>query len=450
MSFVKCLECGARLKRISNTHLFRCSKLTMQEYALKHGLAVEQLVTQEVKNQMARSLKNKSPEEKQLILDKLHNTLKEKFSLTLTSKEEQIILGSLLGDGYLFQGKKQPWSTYLVLEHGIKQLDYLLWKGRFLERLNAKFYQYFKYNQVKQRMTAYNQVRTSSFPLFGEYAKKFYWAQGKKVPREDVMKLGPLGLTVWYLDDGSVNFNQAYFCTQAFDKDDNYFLKDMLKIKFKIDADVLHSGDGFYLRLLKDATKRLFKIIKPHIIPQMLYKIKESWGGYIRVCKTLPLDASHFLTDYPGKCSNLHGGRWQLSVYVKGPINPETGMVIDYTYLKRVMKEYIIDKLDHHCINLAVPELGWRSTTELMCIWIWFTLVEVIPGLERIRLYETPDSFTDYTGPSTDELKKNKNHPDLLLLKHFQDPKTFQGRIIENFDKLYGGELFDDTEEDQR
>jgi hypothetical protein len=104
-------------------------------------------------------------------------------------------------------------------------------------------------------------------------------------------------------------------------------------------------------------------------------------------------------------------------------INQDTGMVMDYTYLKKVVDKYIIKRFDHHSINLSVKELQYRSTTELMSIWIWFTLLEALPGLCKIRLYETPDSWCDYEGPSFEELKKDHNHPDLLFLQRFNEFK---------------------------
>lgn len=58
-------------------------------------------------------------------------------------------------------------------------------------------------------------------------------------------------------------------------------------------------------------------------------------------------EASHVLPKHPGKCSHLHGHSWLLRVYVSGVINPETGFVVDYADLKKVVRENVIDVLDH-------------------------------------------------------------------------------------------------------
>jgi queuosine biosynthesis protein QueD len=63
--------------------------------------------------------------------------------------------------------------------------------------------------------------------------------------------------------------------------------------------------------------------------------------------KTFRFEASHVLPKHPGKCSRLHGHSWVLHVFVKGPINPETGFVMDYAEISKVVKP-LIEDLDHH------------------------------------------------------------------------------------------------------
>lgn len=431
---VRCLECGEEFKRISNTHLLNCCKLTMQEYAIKHNLNLNELVDIEVIEKFKKTLSNISEEKQDEIKNKVEKTKRENQIKEFTKEEEQVILGSLLGDGYFFHGN----GNYLILEQGIKQLDYLIWKGKKLERLNAKFYQYFKWNSVKQRMTTYNQIRTQSLLILKDLKNLFY-INGKKVlPEEEIKKLGPLGLAIWYLDDGNFSDNIVKISTFCFTEKEIKFLITVLKKNFNIEGVLKqHKKYGYFIQLYKEDTQKLFKIIKPYVIPQMRYKINKEKIAKITVCKSMSLDAAHFLTDYEGKCSNMHGGRWTINTYITDYINPETGMVVDFRYVKSVVEEYIIKKLDHNTINFATPELNWRSTAEYMCIWIWFTLIECLPGLSKIRVYETPDSWADYEGPSVEDLKKNKNHPDLMLIKHFQNPETFKGRIIKHFNELF-------------
>ena len=137
------------------------------------------------------------------------------------------------------------------------------------------------------------------------------------------------------------------------------------------------------------------------------------------VSKELVFDSAHFITDHPGKCENLHGGRYALHVKIEGRIDPLTGFVVDYGYLKSVVKKHVIEKLDHQNLNFVCADLGWRSSTELLNIFIWEQLIEFLPGLVELQTYETTQSFCQYQGPSLDEMKKNHG---MTPLKHFSQP----------------------------
>lgn len=66
----------------------------------------------------------------------------------------------------------------------------------------------------------------------------------------------------------------------------------------------------------------------------------------MEICKEFTFEASHVLPHHKGKCANLHGHSWKLTVYVRGPVDTETGMVVDYGDIKSSIQP-IIDDLDH-------------------------------------------------------------------------------------------------------
>lgn len=66
----------------------------------------------------------------------------------------------------------------------------------------------------------------------------------------------------------------------------------------------------------------------------------------MEICKEFKFEASHVLPHHKGKCSNLHGHSWKLTVYVRGPVDAESGMVVDYGDIKTSIQP-IIDDLDH-------------------------------------------------------------------------------------------------------
>ena len=119
----------------------------------------------------------------------------------------------------------------------------------------------------------------------------------------------------------------------------------------------------------------------------------------MRVCKIFSFDAAHRLPNYEGKCSKLHGHRWVLEVEVSSDrliqSGSEAGMVTDFAKLKGTVNKLVIDRLDHSYLNDVIE----NPTCENLLGWIWAGLrdeIEKSPGfLERLRLYETPDSFAE-------------------------------------------------------
>jgi 6-pyruvoyltetrahydropterin/6-carboxytetrahydropterin synthase len=106
-----------------------------------------------------------------------------------------------------------------------------------------------------------------------------------------------------------------------------------------------------------------------------------------------------------GKCSNpnWHGHNYELYVTVKGSINPETGFVVDLKFLSKLIKERVIDKLDHANINLDVDFMkGRMASTEVLALAIWEQLEAPIREegclLHCVKLYETENNFVEYFG----------------------------------------------------
>ena len=104
-----------------------------------------------------------------------------------------------------------------------------------------------------------------------------------------------------------------------------------------------------------------------------------------------------------GKCNNDygHGHNYTLEVVIAGEIDPSTGFLVDIKLLKDIIKEYIIDKVDHHHLNFDVEFMkGKIPTTENFAIAIWNELVNKISKgkLFSIKLYETENNYVEYKG----------------------------------------------------
>lgn len=106
-----------------------------------------------------------------------------------------------------------------------------------------------------------------------------------------------------------------------------------------------------------------------------------------------------------GKCSNpnWHGHNYTLFVTVKGHLNPQTGFLVNLKDLSAVIREKVIDKLDHKNINIEVDFMkGLIASTENLAIAIWEQLELPIKNmgalLHCIKVCETDNNFVEYFG----------------------------------------------------
>lgn len=107
-----------------------------------------------------------------------------------------------------------------------------------------------------------------------------------------------------------------------------------------------------------------------------------------------------------GKCANKnwHGHNFNLFVTVKGTPRQDTGFVIDLKFLSRLIRERVIEELDHKNLNMDVPFMkGKMASTEILAMEIWKILQPEINRFDncflyKITLYETENNFVEYYG----------------------------------------------------
>lgn len=102
-----------------------------------------------------------------------------------------------------------------------------------------------------------------------------------------------------------------------------------------------------------------------------------------------------------GKCNNpnYHGHNYELLVKITGEPSADTGFVIDLKYLSDLIKENVLNKLDHQNLNLDVDEFAHLNpTTENITVLIYNILRSKIDTTLdlQVRLYETPKNFAEY------------------------------------------------------
>jgi len=141
----------------------------------------------------------------------------------------------------------------------------------------------------------------------------------------------------------------------------------------------------------------------------------------IRITKQFSFETGHALYGYDGKCRNIHGHSYKLSVTVNGtPINDaenvKYGMVIDFSDLKKIVKEEIVNEFDHATVfNKNTPHVelakelkdrghhvllvDYQPTSEMMVIDFAQKIINRLPNnirLHSLKLQETATCFAEW------------------------------------------------------
>ncbi|MBQ1748032.1 MAG: 6-carboxytetrahydropterin synthase [Bacteroidales bacterium] len=138
----------------------------------------------------------------------------------------------------------------------------------------------------------------------------------------------------------------------------------------------------------------------------------------IRITREFSFEGAHALGGYDGKCCHIHGHSYRMAVTVSGnPIeddnSPKKGMVLDFTDLKKIVNENIIDKFDHALVMkegaLLAEDIGrvygnvvtvdFQPTSEMLVIHFADIVKSLLPEgiqLHSIKLWETEKSCAEW------------------------------------------------------
>jgi 6-pyruvoyltetrahydropterin/6-carboxytetrahydropterin synthase len=118
----------------------------------------------------------------------------------------------------------------------------------------------------------------------------------------------------------------------------------------------------------------------------------------VRLVHEFRFEAAHKLPKVPEghKCRRLHGHSFKVELTIEGPVNPETGWLIDFGVLHDLWKP-LHAELDHNYLN-DIEGLE-NPTSEVLAFWIWGRMKPRLPELTRVTLFETCDARCEYEGP---------------------------------------------------
>jgi 6-pyruvoyl tetrahydropterin synthase/QueD family protein len=385
---MKCRECGEVLERIDTEHLLVCCGLTLQEYALRYHVPLDFLV---------------SPDQ----IEESQRVPPCPVLVRYPSDQARAVLQGLRIAGWV---KEENELT--VVSGDVRTLDLLLWDLSWLREYGFCFRQDYSFGGDAHRVVARNRLVVQTAHL-----RRADGYPGCPVPPPDLLDV--LAVCVAH----SAVFQRGYLFWEFPERSASTLVREELLTHHGITLIPLDAISGTQNVLLRaqttEDTERLRDLLGGRM--RAMPGVVERFGGEgpcATVVKELVFDAAHFITDHPEKCSNLHGGRYVLQVKVHDRIDPVTGCVVDYGYLKRVVSARVIQRFDHHTLNYVASELAWRSSTEMLCVFIWEQLIDYLPGLQELKLFETTQSWCSYTGP---DLAKFQSHGTSTLYSHFSD-----------------------------
>ncbi len=181
--------------------------------------------------------------------------------LELTERQVEILIGTILGDGYIYhQGKIQ-------IEHSAKNKEYLIWKYDELKNLSYKKVGYIE-RYDKRTGKNYSSLRFWLRQYFRPWREVFYQNNEKVFPEN--LLLTPLSLAVWYMDDGCYSNGRCTISTDNFNSTSLSRIKAELEKRFGIEA-YIRSNKKLGIRA--NSQTKFFELINNYIHTSMKYKL---------------------------------------------------------------------------------------------------------------------------------------------------------------------------------
>lgn len=187
---------------------------------------------------------------------------------------EQLIIGSMLGDGYLTKISHGAKNSRLSIAHSINQKLYANWKHDILSSYNLGnklCYNKIINSRYKNGFIEEYRFKSKADPIF-TYVRNLFYPDDKKILNLDyISKINELGLAIWILDDAHKAPYGYQINTQSFSIQEIEFLRDLLLSKFNIKTTYQKFDNIIYIR--SSSVNQLDDLIKPYVIPSMEYKL---------------------------------------------------------------------------------------------------------------------------------------------------------------------------------
>jgi LAGLIDADG DNA endonuclease family len=194
--------------------------------------------------------------------------------MQLTQRCEQVVVGTILGDGCL---ERNGSNVRLRIDHGVAQRALVEWKFHELKELSPSLPRLVRRIDVRTgRIHSNYRFTTATVEALNRYFLQFYGGRLKFVP-DCIHQLlhSPLSLAVWYMDDGGRrrDCRSGYLNTNAFSASEVAVLRQCLQNNYGIRSATHFAAGKPRIYIPKAHFGAFCDVIRPHVIQEMSYKL---------------------------------------------------------------------------------------------------------------------------------------------------------------------------------
>ncbi|OHA61964.1 MAG: hypothetical protein A2117_00150 [Candidatus Wildermuthbacteria bacterium GWA2_46_15] len=190
---------------------------------------------------------------------------------TVGSRQGDIIIGTLLGDGFL---ERNGAHVRLIMVHSFKQKSYVEWKTQQLINLRGQVLDKRRFDSRTQKFYYYSSFRSQTSPFLEKYYQLFYQNGKKIIPSKLPKIITPLILAIWLMDDGYKrnDCNALRLNTQSYSAEEHHIIQQALS-RMGIESKI-HKQDKYLVTYIPSRSmNQLRRIVREFIVPDMEYKI---------------------------------------------------------------------------------------------------------------------------------------------------------------------------------
>lgn len=195
--------------------------------------------------------------------------------MALSPYQQEVLYGSLLGDGHLeaYTGPKGTTYRYILVQSTTKPV-YIYWVASVFHEYRSNTL-YTRYYQTHAGVKSTYRLCTRRHVDFTPFGQDFYPNGKKRIPPRAHVWLTPRVLAVWYMEDGGIKSRESkgvYLHTQGFTVHDVEYMCDIIHTVYDIRCWPCPDRSGYRIYISGAIYTRLGNLIVPYFTPDIRYK----------------------------------------------------------------------------------------------------------------------------------------------------------------------------------